>query len=123
MLTGRRVLELGVVSCLSRWLSGCVELSTLQPNCPINWAPSFLDPVFYGFKDYADPAVRIYYPSLDGSPAGAAMLLMCERFPLVLFIHGDCGGNPFTQWISLPAQLARSGYVVAVTSFGGLLAT
>jgi dienelactone hydrolase len=48
---------------------------------------------------------------------------MCERFPLVLFVHGDCGGNPFAQWISLPAQLARCGYVVAVSSFGGVPVT
>ena len=123
MLTRRKVLALGIASCLSAKLSGCVSLSSLQPNCPINWAPSFLSPVFYGFKDYADPAVRVYYPSLDGSPASAAILSQCERFPLVLFIHGDCSGNPFTQWISLPAQLARSGYVVAVTRFGGALGT
>src|ERR1019366_2922594 len=41
----------------------------------------------------------------------------------VLFVHGDCGGNPFAQWVSLPAQLARCGYVVAVSSFGGVPAT
>jgi dienelactone hydrolase len=104
-------------------LPACVTLKELQPNCPIDWAPSFLDPVFYGFRDYPDSAVRVYYPSLDGSPAGASILLMCERFPLVLFIHGDCGGDPFAQWITLPAQLARAGYVVAVTAFGGVVAT
>jgi pimeloyl-ACP methyl ester carboxylesterase len=62
----------------------------------------------------------VYFPSLDGSPHNAALLVKCERFPLVLFIHGDCGGDPFQHWIALPAQLARSGYVVAVTGFGGV---
>jgi len=76
--------------------------------------PSILAPVFHGFKDYASPSVRVYFPSLDGSPHNAALLVKCERFPLVMFVHGDCGGDLFQQWISLPAQLARSGYVVAV---------
>jgi dienelactone hydrolase len=67
--------------------------------------------------------IRVYYPSLEGSPAGAAILDRCERYPLVLFIHGDCGGNPYAQWIQLPSELARAGYVVVVTSFGGQLAT
>jgi hypothetical protein len=82
--------------------------------------PSILAPVFHGFKDYASPSVRVYFPSLDGSPHNAALLVKCERFPLVMFVHGDCGGDLFQQWISLPAQLARSGYVVAVAkSFRG----
>jgi len=76
--------------------------------------PSILAPVLHGFKDYASPSVRVYFPSLDGSPHNAALLVKCERFPLVMFVHGDCGGDLFQQWISLPAQLARSGYVVAV---------
>ena len=145
MLTRRDALKGGVVSCLIGALSGCVNLNDLQPNCPVSWAPSYLYPVFYGYKDYesgngegigslprlsfTNPLsslnpfvpgrIRVYYPSLDGSPQNAAILSMCERFPLVLLIHGDCGGNPYLQWIELPVQLARAGYVVVVSQYGG----
>jgi hypothetical protein len=122
MLTRRDFLALGAASCVAG-LSGCVRLKELQPNCAIDWAPSLLSPIFYGFRDYERPTMRVYFPSLDGSPQNAAILEMCERFPLVMLVHGDCGGVPFNQWIHLPAQLARSGYVVAVTSFGGVLGT
>lgn len=67
-------------------------------------------------------AVRIYFPSLDGSPQDAALLSGCRRFPLVIFVHGDCDANPYEQWVDIPAQLARSGYVVAVTNYGKMLA-
>lgn len=146
MLIRRQFLALGLAS----GLSGCVNLKDLQPNCPISWAPSLTAPVFYGYKDYGEcigtscfpvlamrvpgavlpptifdqvrPAMRVYYPSLDGSPSNAAILDLCERFPLVLLVHGDCGGgNPYLQWDLMPAQLARCGYVVAVTQFGGVL--
>ena len=59
--------------------------------------------------------MRVYYPSLDGTPSATAILDLCECFPLVLLVHGDCGGNPYYQWDLMPAQLARCGYVVAVT--------
>jgi pimeloyl-ACP methyl ester carboxylesterase len=121
MPTRRDILKLGVASAAAA-LAGCVRLKELQPNCPVDFAPSLLAPVFYGFQDIAEPAMRVYFPSLDGSPQNAAILQMCERFPLVIFVHGDCGGDPIGQWIHIPAQLARSGYVVAVTRFGGVLA-
>ena len=144
MLTRRQFLALGLAS----GLPGCVNLKDLQPNCPINWAPSLTAPVFYGYMDYGEcsgascisavprlapgavppsiydqvrPAMRVYYPTLDGTPSGAAILDLCERFPLVLLVHGDCGGNPYYQWDLMPAQLARCGYVVAVTQYGGVL--
>lgn len=123
MLTRRQVLRVGLTAGLAGSLPACVKLKDLQPECPIDWAPSVIAPVFYGFRDYTRPDMRVYFPSLDGSPQHAAFLLKCERFPLVIFIHGDCGGDPFQQWISLPSQLARSGYVVAVTRFGGVPAT
>lgn len=148
MLTRREALELSVASCLSAALAGCVSQLS---SCPIGWVPTMLAPVFYGYKDYvacqniidcatvtrgkgpvprlppsAPPdsnlAARIYYPSLDGLPQNAAILSPCRRFPLVIFIHGDCGGDPYLQWLQLPAQLARSGYVVMVTTYGGILA-
>jgi dienelactone hydrolase len=123
MPTRRNVLQLGLAAGLGAMLPGCVQLKDLQPECAINWSPSLLSPVFHGFKDFATPGMRVYYPSLqpyiDASPLNAPLLVKCERYPLVIFIHGDCGGDPIQQWISLPAQLARSGYVVAVTKFGG----
>ena len=143
MLDRRQFLALG----LAAGLPGCVNLRDLQPNCPINWAPSLTAPVFYGYQDYSAcsgascveraprrapgtgpsildqvrPAMRVYYPTLDGTPSGAAILDLCERFPLVLLIHGDCGGDPYYQWDLMPAQLARCGNVVAVTQYGGVL--
>ena len=151
MMSRRRVLQLGIASSLSGGMSGCAIIQ--PTSCPIAWVPSVISPVFYGYADYvasssrvglcinqggsgtlgrrirptAPPsnplAVRVYFPSLDGSPQNASLLSGCFRFPLVIFVHGDCGGNPFEQWVDIPAQLARSGYIVAVTNYGGRLAT
>ncbi|HEX8080529.1 MAG TPA: tachylectin-related carbohydrate-binding protein [Jatrophihabitans sp.] len=92
-----------------------------ESSCPIDWQPSALAPVFYGYREYttADGApmtVRVYYPSLDGAPDGAPPLLGCGRYPLIMFCHGYCPGEPlqYQKWFELPAQLARAGYVVAV---------
>ncbi len=93
--------------------------------CPIGWQPSALTPVFYGIRDYdaaqgAPSTVRVFFPSLDGAVFDAAILRGCGRYPLILFAHGDChdGGqddpNHYRRWFVLAAQLARSGYVVAV---------
>jgi pimeloyl-ACP methyl ester carboxylesterase len=123
MPTRREILQLGLATGLGVALPGCVRLKDLQPECPIDWAPSLIAPVFHGFRDFATPGMRVYFPSLDGSPQNAELLVKCERYPLVIFIHGDCGGDPIRQWISLPQHLARSGYVVAVTQFGGVPAT
>jgi hypothetical protein len=117
--------------------------------CPIGWQPSALAPVFYGYRDYSSQPVdelarevaipgggpgagvvrlppatlRVFYPSLDGSPQDAEILGRCGNYPLILFVHGDCeGGNEglYRQWIDLPAQLARAGYVVAVPELLGI---
>jgi hypothetical protein len=97
------------------------------PSCPIGWQPSALAPVFYGYREYtvtdgAPLTVRVYFPSLDGSPDSAAPLLGCGRYPLVLFFHGSCPGevNQYHKWFVLPAQLARAGYVVAVPQIAGI---
>jgi hypothetical protein len=90
-------------------------------GCPIGWQPSALTPVFYGIRDY-DPAfgaparLRVFFPSLDGAVLDAPILEGCGRYPLILFAHGHCQGdaNQFLHWFHLPAQLARSGYVVVV---------
>jgi dienelactone hydrolase len=92
-----------------------------RPQCPIAWRPSALAPVFYGHHDVgatdgAPTDVRIFYPSLDGSPPGAEMLRDCGRYPLIVFAHGHCSSDTdhFKLWFEIPAQLARAGYVVAV---------
>ena len=99
----------------------------LDPTCPIGWQPSALAPVFYGYREYttADGApltVRVYFPSVDGSPVDAAPLLGCGRYPLILFFHGSCHGEAYQnhKWFELPAQLARAGYVVAVPQITGI---
>src|SRR5688572_24986566 len=80
-------------------LSAC---QTQPPPCeppnddpPIGWGPSLLAPVFYGCADYdatvgAPTKLRVFYPSLDGSPQCAPFLGGPGRFPLVLFLHGRC---------------------------------
>jgi hypothetical protein len=90
-------------------------------SCPIGWQPNALTPVFYGARnlDAADGApvpLRIFFPSLDGAVFSAPILDGCGRYPLLVLAHGHCAGDPqgFLKWFHLPAQLARSGYVVVV---------
>lgn len=60
--------------------------------------------------------IRVYYPTLGGSPHCAPFLAADGRYPLVVFIHGDCSAEKFhyTKWARLPAILAKSGFVVAI---------
>jgi hypothetical protein len=90
-------------------------------DCPIGWQPSALTPVFYGFRDYDAPQgapgkTRVFFPSLDGSPQDAELLVGCGRYPVIVFAHGHCQGDVdhYMRWFRLPGQLARSGYVVVV---------
>jgi hypothetical protein len=89
-------------------------------SCPVGWRPSVLGPVFYGYEDASEATgapgpLRVYYPSLDGAVDGAPFLEHCRRYPLVLFLHGHCDeAEHYKKWFLLPAQLARSGYVVVV---------
>lgn len=138
-ISRRDLLRLGVASTLGGWLSGC-------GRCDAGFPPNMTMPVFYGYKDYIYippltnalvakiatvvtgnpvPMARVFYPSIDGTPAGARILTNCEPFPLVLLVHGEChgGGDPYDQWSYFAGQLARAGYVVAVTSAGGFPAT
>lgn len=94
---------------------------------PIGWGPSILAPVFYGYADYnpsvgAPANLRVYYPSLDGSPPCAPFLTGPGHFPLVLFLHGACAAaeHHYTKWARLPAVLARSGFVVAIPDLDGI---
>ncbi len=65
--------------------------------------------------------LRIFYPSLDGAPQDAPMLTGCGRYPLVIFLHGECfqDSDHYKKWFELPATLARSGYVVLVPRLSG----
>lgn len=92
----------------------------LGDDCALGWQPSVVAPVFYGFTDLdvddgLPGRVRVFYPSTDGSPDNAPILAGCGRYPLVVFLHGQCNeGDHYLVWDLVPAQLARSGYVVAV---------
>lgn len=90
-------------------------------TCPIAWQPNALAPVFYGHRDYgavdgAPTDLRLFFPSLDGSPDSGEMLRGCGRYPLIIFAHGSCVDDTdhYLKWFEVPAQLARAGYVVAV---------
>jgi pimeloyl-ACP methyl ester carboxylesterase len=116
-------LGLGAVA-LSPWLAGCPEDCTP----PLPWIPSVLAPVFYGYQDVVVPRgglpstrMRVFYPSLEGSPPDAPMVTCLGRYPLVLFLHGQCSdlsAQDHENWFRLPAALARSGFVVAVPDLG-----
>jgi hypothetical protein len=141
----RMALACGVApSALS--LSGCDDLiRVLGESCPagsdassiINWTPDVLHPVSFGFQDLgpaegAPVPLRIWYPSdqvfTEGGAASRAILKMCVvRWPVVLFLHGlppvQRSNNQlcflpdyYLRWTTLPAVLAKSGYVVVAPS-------
>ncbi|MGN9808194.1 PASTA domain-containing protein [Micromonospora sp. BQ11] len=96
-------------------------------DCAIGWQPSALAPVFYGYRDHtpaqgAPTRVRVFYPSIAGTPHNAAMLTGCGRYPLIVFAHGHCDSDMdhFQRWHRMPAHLARAGYVVAVPELPGI---
>ena len=89
--------------------------------CPIAWRPNALAPVFYAYRDYgttdgAPGDVRVFFPSLDGSPDTGEILRGCGLYPLIVFAHGSCPADTddYLKWFEIPAVLARAGYVVAV---------
>ena len=53
-------------------------------------------------------------------PPDAPLLTCLGRYPLVLFLHGQCPQSPpnYQSWFRLPATLARSGFVVVVPDLG-----
>ena len=113
-----RIRLLRTLWAIQRLFRAPVYIQQKRQWCPIGWQPSVLAPVFYGYRDYTVPHVcRVFFPSLDGAPASAPILEGCGRYPLVLFLHGDCNKEPaehYLKWFELPAQLARAGYIVAV---------
>jgi hypothetical protein len=97
------------------------EDSQTPPTSPdISWQPTPLTPVFYGTQDHdarsgAPGPLRVFYPSLDGAVRGAPITASPRRYPLILFLHGNCNEDEhYKIWYRLPATLARSGYVVIV---------
>jgi len=112
-------------------LSGCTreQLEQVINSCPsdsadsVGWVPDVGHPVFWGFQDVgtaqgAPRDIRIYYPSLDGSPENAPITKQCiGRWPVVVFLHGQSpNGVPLAGYHKrfhlIGADLARSGYVV-----------
>lgn len=96
-------------------------------SCLIGWQPQALAPVFWGVRslgpaDGAPVPLRIFFPSIEGSVESAALLEGCGRYPLIVFAHGHCIGDSthYRRWLRLPAQLARSGYVVVVPHLAGI---
>lgn len=121
-ITRRRFLDhglrLGLGGAIATpWLSGCA----MDCTPPIGWAPTVLVPVFYGYQDFeptggAPTALRVFYPIIESSPQDAPTLTCLGRYPLALFLHGQCSQSPpnYQSWFQLPATLARSGFVVVV---------
>ena len=86
-------------------------------------------PVFYSYTDYdfgAPQPIRVLFPTLDfeGFPLNiykpshpANILEDCGRFPLVVFIHGNCPSQDpdhYLKWTWMLSYLARAGFVVAI---------
>ncbi|WP_194288489.1 alpha/beta hydrolase family protein [Ornithinicoccus halotolerans] len=113
-----RSLHRGWGRLVDRWKDGVFR--DPSPSCPISWKPSVFAPVFYGYQDTSATStghpVRVWFPSLDGSPQHAQILEGCGRYPLVILAHGSCPPDEdhYQKWFELPAVLARSGYVVIV---------
>lgn len=74
----------------------------------------------YGGVDGAPTPCRVFFPSLDGNPESAPPLLGCGTYSLVVLCHGHCDSESFKAWYELPAELARSGFVVLVPAFPGI---
>lgn len=78
-------------------LPGCnqQQVEDVIKTCPtttadsVSWFPDVGHPVFWGFQDVgtaqgAPQDIRIYYPSLDGSPENAPIVKQCVgRWPVV----------------------------------------
>lgn len=102
----REFIKLASTSLIAYYASGCCDQT-----------PCLATPVFFGFKEFAPndgaPAtLRVFFPSLDGSPQNASLYSGCGKYPLILLLHGD--GATYQTWFDLPAQLARVGFIVAV---------
>lgn len=90
-----------------------LPLETLPAHGPLSDKLAMLTQPGPGGVLIGEP-VRIFFPTLDGSPQHAQILQGCGRYPLVILAHGQCERDeqPYQEWFELPALLARSGYVV-----------
>jgi hypothetical protein len=72
-------------------LAGLEYFTVYQPgqfftdgDCPLGWQPSVLAPAFHGFSDFGPVnglpyRVRVFYPSVDGTPLDASIIGRCGR--------------------------------------------
>jgi pimeloyl-ACP methyl ester carboxylesterase len=136
LMNRRDCLRSAVTLGAAAQLAGCKDLiDVLGQACPedpadqggIDWVPDVMFPVAAGFEDVdvaqgAPGPARIWYPTFEvfteGGSAPLRILKHClARWPVVLFLHGDppCSiPNYNRHWTTIPAELARSGYVVVV---------
>jgi pimeloyl-ACP methyl ester carboxylesterase len=89
----------------------------------VKWVPDVGHPVFWGYQDVgaaqgAPGDIRIYYPSLDGTPQNARIAKQCSTpYPVVLFLHGqppagDSSPLYHQEFHRIGRDLAKSGYIV-----------
>jgi pimeloyl-ACP methyl ester carboxylesterase len=118
----RALLERGAALAVGASLAGQFVTACGGDGSPSGRQPSVFAPVFYGWQELdasggAPGKLRVWYPSLEGSPQDAPIVSASfGRFPLVLFLHGNCSEQPdhYSTWFLVPAELARTGYVVVV---------
>ncbi|MDF9750280.1 PASTA domain-containing protein [Arthrobacter sp. ES3-54] len=99
-----------------------VSKSVARESCPVGWQPCALRPVFWAFTDYGPSdgvpvPVRVFYPTVDGTPQDASMARGCGRYPVVVFLHGHCQSGEvdhYLQWEHLGIVLAKSGYLAVM---------
>lgn len=134
IMTRRRYLRGALSVGTAASLAGCKDLiDVLGQACPedpadqggIDWVPDVMFPVAAGFEDVdvaqgAPGPARVWYPTFEvfteGGSAPRRILKHClARWPVVLFLHGmpPCDIPNYNRtWTTIPAELARSGYVV-----------
>lgn len=121
---------------------GPFENTTNSGPCAIPWSPNVASPVLHGYEDvdketlnthafvslsdlHLTPpptSLRIFYPTITRGRKNVPLLGNCGRYPLIVFLHGQCGLQTsqtyYKAWYYLPAQVARCGYVVVVPQLG-----
>ena len=135
LMSRRHYLRGAIALGAAAHFAGCKEIiDVLGQACPedpadqggIDWVPDVMFPVAAGFEDVdvaqgAPGPARVWYPTFEvftegGPPTPRRILKHClARWPVVLFLHGmpPCNiPNYNRHWVTLPAELARSGYVV-----------
>jgi hypothetical protein len=129
--------------------------NALPEPCPVPWWPNAFAPVFSGYRHYAPnyeeikslrsfgfhdigielgapTPLRVWFPSIGGSPQNNDILSPCGQYPLVVFAHGQCHlddepassqsqGAHYLAWgdSRIVRQQARAGYVAVVPQLRG----